>query len=82
MDATAQQASFEGHSEDSWRRSCSGSWCNSGTEIFEKTPSIFLKILIIQKWMQLRNMRFSKDPKNIFEDNLEVQAYATAEQTF
>jgi hypothetical protein len=68
--------------EDSWRRTFSGSWCNNRADLFEKTPSIFLKILIIPKLMQLCNRRFSKDPKNNFEEILEVQAVATAEHMF
>jgi hypothetical protein len=41
VDATAQQALFDGLEESSRGRSGCGSRCNSGTGVFEKTPSFF-----------------------------------------
>jgi hypothetical protein len=62
VDATAQQAFFEGPEEYSRDRSGCRSRCNSRTGVFEKTPSFFLWILVTLKWMQQRNRGFRKDP--------------------
>ena len=57
VDATAQQAFFEGPEEYSRGRSGCRSRCNSRTGVFEKTPTfIFLDfghLLVTLKWMQL-----------------------------
>ena len=82
VDATAQQALLDGLEEYSRGRSGCGSRCNSGTGVFEKTPSFFFWILVTLKWMQLRNRLFSKDLKNIQGVGLDVEADATAEQVF
>ena len=76
MDATAQQAVSEGASENLRRV---GSCCNSGTVVFEKTPFYFFGRRVFQKWMQLRNRHFRRDPL-IFKEGLEADA--TAEQIF
>ena len=62
VDATAQQAFLEGPEEYSRGRSGCRSRCNSGTGVFEKTPSFFFWILATLKWMQQRNRCFRKDP--------------------
>ena len=71
VDATAEQAFFEGPEEYSRDRSGCRSRCNSRTGVFEKTPSFFCWILITFKWMQLRNSGSSKTH--------DVEADATAE---
>ena len=76
MDATSQQADSEGASENLRRV---GSCCNSGTDVFEKTPFYFFGRRVFQKWMQLRNRHFRRDPL-IFKEGLEADA--TAEQVF
>ena len=76
VDATAQQAVSEGASENLRRV---GSCCNSGTDVFEKTPFYFFGRRVFQKWMQLRNRHFRRDPL-LFKEGLEADA--TAEQIF
>ena len=85
VDATAQQAFFEGPEEYSRGRSRCRSRCNSRTGVFEKTPSFFCWILITFKWMQLRKRHFLKVPKNCYRrisgssKTHDVEADATAE---
>ena len=76
VDAAAQQADSGGASENLRRV---GSCCISGTDVFEKIPFYFFGRRVFQKWMQLRNRHFRRDP-HLFKEGLETDA--TAEQIF
>ena len=82
VDATAQQAFFEGPEEYSRGRSGCRSRCNSGTGVFEKTPSFFFLDFGLLKVDATAEQMFSKRPLHFFLDFDHLEVDATAQQAF